>query len=183
MKTPHPLIELARASIAHGLERGRALPVRVEEHPAEWQAERACFVTLNLEDSLRGCIGNLQAIQPLVRDVAENAFNAAFRDPRFLPLHPAELDALDIHISILSLPEIMAAGSEQELLAQLRPGADGLIIEAHGRRATFLPSVWEQLPEPADFLMHLRHKAGLPAHGWPEGMRAWRYGVDEIRGH
>ncbi len=178
MTTRHPLIELARASIAHGLEHGHALPVRVEEHPAEWQAERACFVTLNLEQRLRGCIGNLQPIQPLVRDVAENAFNAAFRDPRFAPLHPAELDALDIHISILGLPEIIAAGSEQELLGQLRPGRDGLIIEARGRRATFLPSV----PKPADFLMQLRHKAGLPPRGWEEGMRAWRYGVDEI-GH
>ncbi|MEW5972669.1 MAG: AmmeMemoRadiSam system protein A, partial [Pseudomonadota bacterium] len=143
-------------------------------------AERACFVTLNLEQRLRGCIGNLQPIQPLVRDVAENAFNAAFRDPRFAPLHPAELDALDIHISILGLPEIIAAGSEQELLGQLRPGRDGLIIEARGRRATFLPSVWAQLPKPADFLMQLRHKAGLPPRGWEEGMRAWRYGVEEI---
>lgn len=180
MKTRHPLIELARASIAHGLEHGYALPVRVEEHPAEWQAERACFVTLNLGQRLRGCMGNLQPIQPLVRDVAENAFNAAFRDPRFAPLHPAELDALDIHISILGPPEIIAAGSEQELLGQLRPGRDGLIIEARGRRATFLPSVWAQLPKPEDFLMHLRHKAGLPPRGWEEGMRAWRYGVDEI---
>jgi AmmeMemoRadiSam system protein A len=182
MKTPHPLIELARASIAHGLEHGRALPVRVEAHPAEWQAERACFVTLQRDARLRGCIGHLQPVQPLVRDVAENAFNAAFRDPRFPPLHPAELEALDIHISILGLPEIIAAGSEQELLGQLRPGMDGLIIEAHGRRATFLPSVWAQLPNPADFLMHLRHKAGLPPRGWEDELRAWRYEVDEIGG-
>ncbi len=176
----HPLIELARQSIAHGLEHARALPVRVKDHPAEWQAERACFVTLNKHGNLRGCIGNLQAIQPLVRDVAENAWNAAFRDPRFPALRHAEFETLEIHIAILGVPEDMAVRSETELLEALRPGEDGLIIEAMGRRATFLPSVWSQLPEPADFLMHLRHKAGLPTRGWPEGMRAWRYGVEEI---
>lgn len=180
MKTTHPLIELARGSIAHGLEHGRPLPVRVEDYPAEWQEHRASFVTLKQDERLRGCIGNLQPVQPLVRDVAENAFNAAFRDPRFSPLQAAELDGLDIHISILGLPERIEAGSREELLARLRPGQDGLIIEAHGRRATFLPSVWEELPAPEDFLMHLRYKAGLPPRGWEEGLRAWRYGVEEI---
>lgn len=176
----HPLITLARQAIAHGLDHGHALPVRVEDHPAEWQAERACFVTLNKQGNLRGCIGNLQAIQPLVRDVAENAWNAAFRDPRFPPLMHSEFELLEIHIAILGVPESMAVETERELLDTLRPGEDGLIIEALGRRATFLPSVWSQLPEPEDFLMHLKHKAGLPTRGWPEGMRAWRYGVEEI---
>ncbi|MBU2781717.1 MAG: AmmeMemoRadiSam system protein A [Acidithiobacillus caldus] len=176
----HPLIELARRSIAYGLEHGRPLPVSVEEYPEPWQKRRATFVTLNKRGRLRGCIGNLQAIQPLVVDVAENAFNAAFRDPRFPPVERSELDRLDIHISLLGTPEPLAAQSEAELLQSLEPGKDGLIIEAQGHRATFLPSVWEQLPRPEDFLLQLKRKAGLAEHGWPRGMRAWRYRVEEI---
>ncbi|MDD3759689.1 MAG: AmmeMemoRadiSam system protein A [Acidithiobacillus sp.] len=176
----HPLIELARRSIAYGLEHGRPLPVRVEDYPKEWQVDRASFVTLNKQGGLRGCIGHLQAVQPLVVDVAENAFNAAFRDLRFPPVERFELDQLDIHISLLSMPEPLAVQSEAELLQSLEPSKDGLIIEAQGHRATFLPSVWKQLPKPEDFLLHLKRKAGLPEHGWQEGMRAWRYRVEEI---
>ncbi|MEW6764244.1 MAG: AmmeMemoRadiSam system protein A [Pseudomonadota bacterium] len=176
----HPLIDLARESISHGLEHHRALPVRVDEHPAAWREEGACFVTLNTRGQLRGCIGNLRATRPLVQDVAENAFNAAFHDPRFPPLRLAELAALDIHISILGAPERMAVTSEAELLDRLRPGQDGLIIEAGGRRATFLPSVWQQLPGVEDFVMHLRLKAGLPPSGWLWDMQAWRYTVEEL---
>lgn len=124
---------------------------------------------------LRGCIGSLEAYQSLVLDVNQNAFAAAFRDPRFPAVSSSEFEHLEIHISVLSPPEPMRVASEEDLLQQLRPGIDGLIIASRGRRATFLPSVWSQLAEPQQFLLHLKHKAGLPSDYWSEDMEAWRY--------
>ncbi len=174
------LLRVARTSIAHGLEQGRPLPVDPLEYDAELREERASFVTLNERGRLRGCIGHLQAIQPLVADVAENAFNAAFRDPRFPPVNAAEFDALEIHISILSPPEPMTFDSEEELLRQIRPGVDGLILEEGPYKGTFLPSVWEQLPDPRRFLAELKLKAGLPPDYWSEGIRVSRYTTESF---
>ena len=143
------LLVTARDSIAHGLRTGKPLTVDVAAYDPELQVERATFVTLNKFGELRGCIGHLEAIQPLIADVAENAFNAAFRDPRFQPVSASEFDDLEIHISVLSLPEPMVFTSEADLLRQIRPGIDGLILEEGIYRGTFLPSVWEQLPDPA----------------------------------
>jgi len=173
------LLALARASIRHGLETGRPLPVVLDTQPDSLRAERAAFVTLHRDAQLRGCIGHLEAVQPLARDVADNAFAAAFRDPRFPPLTANEFDSLHIDISVLTPSEPIAFASEAELIALLRPGIDGVILEdsavGHGRRGTFLPSVWEQLPQPRDFLRHLKQKAGLSADYWSDGLRAWRY--------
>ncbi len=169
------LLEVAERSIRHGLERDRSLPIVIEEYPETLHPLRATFVTLNFHGSLRGCIGCLEPCRPLVTDVAGNAFSAAFNDPRFPPLTPSELPGLEIHISVLSPSEPLLFASEQELLAQLKPGVDGLILEARGRRGTFLPTVWEQLPDPRDFLRHLRIKAGLPPHYWSPELRVSRY--------
>ncbi|MDP2179713.1 AmmeMemoRadiSam system protein A [Methylicorpusculum sp.] len=174
------LISVARASIAYGLKTGRALPVILSEYPPELQAMAATFVTLERQHELRGCIGMLQAVRPLVQDVAENAFAAAFRDHRFAPLSEAELDGLELHISILSAPEPMVFSSEQDLLAQLRPGIDGLILEDGSHRGTFLPSVWESLSNPRDFLNHLKQKAGLSAHYWSDSLKLSRYTASVI---
>ena len=173
------LLDLARASIRAGLEGGEPR-VRATDYPAGLQAPRASFVTLNVAAQLRGCIGTLEAHQPLVLDVAQNAFAAAFRDPRFPALGRDEFARIEIHISILSVPEPVAFASEADLLARLRPGVDGLIIEEGYRRGTFLPAVWESLPEPSEFLRHLKRKAGLPADYWSAGIRIRRYTVESI---
>ncbi len=174
------LLRVARDSIARGLQAGEPLRVRVTDYPAALQALRASFVTLHTGQELRGCIGHLEAVQPLVEDVAENAFSAAFRDPRFPALGPAELGSLRIHISVLTEPEPLPCASEAELLTRLRPGRDGLILEAGARRGTFLPSVWESLPRPQEFLRHLKLKAGLPPDRWPAQMRVYRYETESF---
>jgi AmmeMemoRadiSam system protein A len=171
---------LARASIEHGLACGRALAVDPAEYPPPLREVRASFVTLEARGELRGCVGSVEAHRPLVVDVAENAFGAAFRDPRFPPLARSELGGLTLCVSLLSPLELLAVGSEAELLAALRPGIDGLVIRAGAGRATFLPAVWKDLPEPRAFLRALLRKAELPADGWPPGAQAWRYTVRDV---
>ena len=146
------LLDLARRSIAHGLDHHRPLAVDPTLYRSPLADRLAAFITLNRAGQLCGCIGHLEAMQPLVRDVADNAFAAAFEDPRFPPLTRAELTVLEVHISVLSSPEPMTFASEADLLAQIRPGIDGLILTDGQARGTFLPSVWESLPQPRDFL-------------------------------
>ncbi len=169
------LLRVARDSIASGLKHGHPLPVNADPFPPELQPLRATFVTLDLHGELRGCIGSLKASRPLVDDVAHNAFAAAFRDPRFLPVGEEEIPDLEIHISVLSPPEELSFTSEADLLRQIRPGVDGLILQDGYNRGTFLPSVWEQLPKAQDFLTHLKLKAALPPDHWSSTVEVWRY--------
>lgn len=144
--------------------------VRAAADAAWLDAPGASFVTLTSGrapgGALRGCIGSLGARRPLREDVEANAVAAALHDPRFAPLTARELDDTVVEVSVLSAPTVLPAADEAELLARLRPGVDGVVLSACGRRATFLPQVWEQLPDPADFLARLRRKAGLPADYW-----------------
>ena len=172
------LLRIARESIVHGLHHGRPLDTDADCYPPALRVPRASFVTLETGDELRGCIGTLEARRSLVEDVAGNAFSAAFRDPRFPPLHADELARLDIHISVLGPPQPIAFDSEGDLIAQLRPGADGLILSAPGHRGTFLPSVWESLPQPEEFLRQLKRKAGLPANYWSRDIAVERYSAE-----
>jgi AmmeMemoRadiSam system protein A len=174
------LLDIARASIRHGLAAGHALPVDVAAEAAELRELRATFVTLEIAGRLRGCIGTLEARAPLAQDVADHACAAAFEDSRFAPLQAHELDQLEIHISILTPATPLPCRDEADLLARLRPGVDGLILQEGRRRATFLPSVWEDLPAPADFLAHLKLKAGLEADYWSEELRFWRYETEKM---
>ncbi len=144
------------------------------------RAPGAGFVTLERAGVLRGCVGSLEAIRPLVVDVAENAFAAAFRDPRFPPLREEERGDLRIHLTLLGPLVPVAAFSEEELVAALRPGRDGLVLQLGARRATYLPAVWDELRDPREFLLQLRRKAGIPEGGWPPGLLAWRYEVEEL---
>lgn len=171
---------ITRASIRHGFAYGRPLGINPAELSPVLQAEGATFVTLEIAGELRGCIGTLEAWRPLAVDVSHNAYAAAFRDPRFPPLAPAEEDRIDIHISLLSRPQPLTVRDEADLLRQLRPGIDGLILSEGNRRGTFLPSVWEQLPDPRDFLAHLKRKAGLPPAHWSATIRVERYTSDVI---
>ena len=174
------LLKIAADSLRHGLKHGRAMPVDEADFDGELRVERATFVTLERGGQLRGCIGMLAACRPLVVDVAENAFAAAFEDPRFPPLSKSDLVDLEIHISILSPPEPMSVKDEADLLRQLRPGVDGLIVEDGARRATFLPSVWDELRDPREFLLHLKRKAGLRPDHWSSTFRAFRYTADSV---
>ncbi|MFP4132095.1 MAG: AmmeMemoRadiSam system protein A [Thiohalospira sp.] len=172
--TGRALVELAGRTLAAATA-GEALPAAPPEPPALAEPG-AAFVTLQREGRLRGCIGSLEAHRPLGEDVIANAQAAAFRDPRFPPLQPAELPGLHVEISVLSAPEPFPFTDETDLLARLQPGVDGLILEADaGHRGTFLPAVWESLPEPRDFLAELRRKAGLPADHPLTEVRLWRY--------
>lgn len=173
------LLDLAREAIRAGL-RGERLRVEVEEFAPALAEERACFVTLELAGRLRGCMGTLEARRPLVEDVAEMAHAAACRDPRFDPLTGAEFERIDLHISVLSRPEPLVFGSEEELLGLIRPGIDGLILSERHTRGTFLPSVWEQLPAPREFLAELKRKAGLGPGYWSDEIRVDRYTAESI---
>ncbi|NVZ07865.1 AmmeMemoRadiSam system protein A [Allochromatium humboldtianum] len=176
------LLDIAARSIAHGLEHQRPLDLDPAEYPEPLRAIRATFVTLERHADLRGCIGVLDAFRPLVTDVAQNAFAAAFEDPRFPPLRAAEYPELTLKLSVLTPAEPLSFGSEAELLAQIRPGVDGLILSDRGRRGTFLPSVWEQLPDPRDFLEHLKRKAGLPMGHWSDSLHIARYATESFGG-
>ena len=178
------LHDIAKASILYSLEEGSSAQyekiLSLDDYSADLQQQRATFVTLNIDDQLRGCIGTLEAHQPLVIDVAHNARAAAFQDPRFGPLSKPEFDRLQIHISILGIPEPMNFSSEQDLIQQLRPGIDGLILTAAGRRGTFLPSVWESLATAEEFFSHLKLKAGLPTSYWSDDVKVERYTTESF---
>jgi AmmeMemoRadiSam system protein A len=174
------LIDVARRSIVHGLEHGRPLVVVPSEYHRDLKAVRASFVTLQTAGLLRGCIGHLEAVQPVVVDVAENAFAAAFRDPRFPALTAAEWPQVEVHLSLLTAPEPMHFSDEADLVGQIRPGEDGLILQDGPNRGTFLPSVWESLPDPVEFLVHLKHKAGLAANHWSDRIEVYRYHTESF---
>lgn len=174
------LLDLAEASIRHGLDYGRPLHPSADDYPAVPTTPGACFVTLHSHGELRGCIGSLQAHQSLLDDVAHNAFAAAFSDPRFPPLRESELVELEIHLSLLSEATPIVFSSEDDLLQQLRPGEDGLVLEEGKRRGTFLPSVWDQLPTQELFLRHLKQKAGLPPDYWSDTLKVSRYTTESF---
>ncbi len=170
------LLPLARAAIEERLE-AREPRAAVADHPDWLDTPGASFVTLTEGGELRGCIGSLEARRPLGDDVRANAANAALRDPRFTPLTAAELPRVRIEVSVLSPAEPMAARTEAEAIAELRPGIDGVVLDAGPRRATFLPQVWQEVPAPARFLALLRRKAGLPTDLWRDSWRLSRYTV------
>ena len=174
------LLKIANEAIKFGLEKHQVLPIKLEDYPENLRTNGASFVTLEINKQLRGCIGTLEAYQPLIQDIAQNAYAAAFRDPRFLPLTAEEYLNLSKHISILSKPVKMSFTSEEDLLKQIRPGVDGLILADRGYRGTFLPSVWESLPQPELFLQHLKLKAGLPEDYWSETLTVERYTVEMV---
>lgn len=172
------LIDIARRSIEHELQcRTRWLP-NPEDYPPAWRQKRATFVTLSCRDQLRGCIGTTEPVDCLVTSIASNAHAAAFGDPRFPPLTVAEYAGIEIGLSLLTPAEPLNFSDETELLEQLVPGHHGLIIEYGGRRATFLPMVWEHLPRPDQFLATLKQKGNLPHDQPPQ--RAWCYCTETV---
>ena len=169
------LLPIARSAIAETL--GRSIETNED---ATWlQDKAACFVTLMQKDNLRGCIGTLEAHRPLLEDVKHNARAAAFNDRRFSPLTTEELEITEVEISLLSAMRPLDFSNEQEALAQLQPGIDGVVFEFGRYRSTFLPQVWEQLPDTRDFIAHLKTKAGLAADFWADEVKLSNYTVNK----
>lgn len=174
------LLAAARQQIATdlGLTANTSVPPALTADERERLSQLAAtFVTLTLDDQLRGCIGRLEAGRPLLEDVRANAHAAAFGDPRFPPLSADEYPRLQLEISLLTPATPLLVSDEADACRQLRPGIDGVILEADWHRATFLPQVWDVLPSPQEFLAQLKQKAGLPAQGWAANYRLSRYQV------
>ena len=162
------LLKMARTSIAEKL----GLPVdetQIDLNQPFLEVKQGLFVTLHKNGALRGCIGVIEPVEPLKTGVEETARLAAFKDSRFSPLARDEFDLVDLEISLLSLPERFEYSTSKELVQRLVPFKDGVIIKKGSRRATFLPQVWEQLPDAASFLSQLCIKAGLDADEWTQG--------------
>lgn len=168
---------LSRARNAIATQLGSS-PQPEPDHPKLLQTG-ATFVTLTQQGNLRGCIGSLEAWRPLGEDVNANAQAAAFRDPRFPPLAANELDRTRVEVSLLSPAIPMVFTDETDAIHQIRPGIDGMIFECHGRRGTFLPQVWESLPDPREFFSHLKQKAGFLPDFWSPDVRLYRYEVQK----
>lgn len=162
------LLYLARSGITAELV-GESEVIRPIELSDNLLAHCGCFVTLHKAGNLRGCIGTIEAKRSLVDGVKENALNAAFKDPRFPPLEASELSQIDIEISVLSVPELLQYEGVDDLLKKLKPGVHGVIIAKNWHSATFLPQVWQQLPQKRTFLGNLCMKAGLGRDCWKEG--------------
>jgi AmmeMemoRadiSam system protein A len=175
------LLKLAREAITRAAH-GREPPAIDSSALAEdLQRDGASFVTLTKHEQLRGCIGSLEARRSLASDVRENAVAAATSDPRFPPVRPEELDALHIEVSVLSSPQPLSYDGPDDLIAKLRPGVDGVVIERGWNRATFLPQVWEKLPDPHEFLEHLCMKAYLPSDSYRRpGLHVFTYQVEKF---
>lgn len=162
------LLKLARSVIASQLQPGRSIE-RPESPSPVFQENRGCFVTLHKKGALRGCIGTIEPIKALATAVEENALNAAFKDPRFPPLAKGELSSIDIEISVLTPPEILEYADGEDLKAKLKPGVHGVILSKGWHQSTFLPQVWDQLPNVETFLAHLCRKGGMSQDCWKEG--------------
>jgi uncharacterized protein len=174
------VLRTAATSIAAQFGLVEAAPPGTSELRGALGEPRASFVTLTTEGQLRGCCGTLTAARPLLLDVWSNARASAFRDPRFPPLTEREWWSSSMEVSLLTPCERVAVASEQQLLLELVPGRDGLVLEWSGMRATFLPKVWEHVTEPRDFLRRLKEKAGLPADFWAADVQVWRYETEVI---
>ena len=161
-----PLLGLAREAIVEFVLSGTQPNVDESKLTPALREPRSCFVTLTRHGELRGCIGNIQPREPLFRAVMNNACGAAFRDARFSPVKGSEIPDLEIEISVLTEPTPLIFASPQELLHQLRPGVDGVVLKAEGQTATFLPQVWEKIPDAATFMDELAQKAMLPKSAW-----------------
>ena len=174
------LLDAAAASIESGLGLVTAGTPSLAQAPPALGEPRASFVTLSIDGALRGCCGTLEPVRPLLHDVWHNAQASAFHDPRFLPLTAAEWRESDLEVSVLTPHERLAVSSERELLLALVPGRDGVVLSWRGVRATFLPKVWEQVADAAEFLAHLKRKAGWPADFWAADLEVWRYEAESI---
>lgn len=175
------LLQIARAAISRALRVPSVSATGVDENMPWLSQPGATFVTLTQWGELRGCIGSLQACDPLIEDVSNNAVSAGLHDPRFMPLAADELETISVEVSLLSELQSLDFSSEADALAQLRPDIDGVVFEYGSYRSTFLPQVWERLPQPQQFLAKLKSKARLSENFWAEDVKLSRYTVSKWR--
>jgi AmmeMemoRadiSam system protein A len=174
------LLQAARHSLEQSARLRAVAPFPAAHYPPDITVWRSSFVTLMIANRLRGCCGRLEAERPLIEDVWHNAYAAGFTDPRFHPLAPEELGDVEIEISVLTPLEPLDVHCTADLLAALTPGQHGLVLASGGERVTFIPHVWESLPDAASFVRELRRKAGWPDEGWERDLAAWRYEAETI---
>lgn len=174
------LLDAARHSLEQSILAGAAAPFPNADYPPETTVWRSSFVTLTVAERLRGCCGRLEAERPLIEDVWHNAHAAGFLDPRFSPLAAWELSELQIEVSVLTPLERLDVHSTGELLAALTPGRHGLVLASGVERVTFIPRVWENMPDAASFVRELRRKAGWPEEGWQPDLEAWRFEAESF---
>jgi len=174
------LFKIARGSIEEGLRYQQPLKVSPEGYSRLLKLPGASYVTLRIGNELRGCMGSLQAEKPLVQDISQNAFSAAFRDPRFPPLLEMEYKQTQLHITVLESAQPMTFADEEDLLRQIEPGIDGLTLSVDGKRGTLLPSVWETLPDKNEFWRALKLKAHLPENFWSKTIQISRFRTHSV---
>jgi AmmeMemoRadiSam system protein A len=175
------LLRLAREALEHAVREKKLPHVDEASLTPHLREQGASFVTLTIDGELRGCIGALEAYQPLVDDVREHAIAAALEDPRFHPVGEAELDRIKLEVSRLTAPRPLEYSNSQDLLTKLHPHVDGVILKSEYRRATFLPQVWEKIPDPEDFLDHLCAKMGAKSNLWRNTkLQVYVYQVEEF---
>lgn len=175
------LLQLARESMEYAVKGRKLPPLDTSSLSARLRENGASFVTLTINDELRGCIGALEAYQPLAEDVREHAIAAALEDPRFRPVAESELNRIKLEVSRLTAPRLLEYSSGEELLVKLNPHVDGVILKDGRRRATFLPQVWEKIPNPVDFLNHLCEKMGARPNLWRDTkLQVFVYQVEEF---
>jgi AmmeMemoRadiSam system protein A len=176
------LLRYARLALEESVAGKILTPVDVDELPTKLREKGASFVTLMCTEQLRGCVGSLEPVRPLVEDVRLNAIAAAMQDFRFPPVRPEEVPLLRMHISLLTRPVALDYAKPDDLLAKLRPGIDGVVLREGYLRATFLPQVWEKIPDPDLFLSLLSQKMGAPANYWRNRkLEVLTYQAEEIR--
>lgn len=175
------LLRLAREAMECAVKGKSLPPLDVQSLTPALNENGASFVTLTIDSELRGCIGALEAHQPLAEDVREHAIAAAVQDPRFPPVRENELNRIKLEVSRLTAPHLLEYASSDDLLKKLNPHVDGVILKDNFRRATFLPQVWEKIPDPAEFLSHLCQKMGVRANLWRETkLQVYVYQVEEF---
>ena len=176
------LLRLAREALEHGVKSNEVPPLDLSSLTPALREEGASFVTLTIHDQLRGCIGTLEPSQPLAEDVREHAIAAALKDPRFPPVREEEVNRIEIEISRLTRPVPLEYKDAHDLLSKLRPHIDGVILGAGSyHRATFLPQVWEKIPDPAEFLSNLCYKMGVDPDLWRwQHLEVFVYQVEEF---
>jgi len=176
------ILNLAHQSIEQYFYTGELLNIPEEEIPEKLLVEQSCFVTLTIDNELRGCIGHTAPIQSLYLDIIENAVGSAFDDPRFPPLSEEEYSQTKVEVSILTVPVELDFSSPEDLLNKIRPNIDGVIIKYEENGATYLPQVWEEISDKTQFLDSLCEKASLMAGDWKKrGVKVWVYQVEVIK--
>jgi len=175
------LLHMAREAMECGVRGKNLAPLDERSLSAPLREQGASFVTLTIRGQLRGCIGALEAHQPLAKDVREHAIAAALEDPRFPPVREDELSRIQLEVSRLTRPVPLEYKDAADLLSKLRPDVDGVILRDGGRRATFLPQVWEKIPDPAEFMNNLCYKMGLSDNAWRvKHLEVFIYQVEEF---